>query len=203
MGATVSLFNYIHMLDIHFIRANVDMVKAAVQNKKLIHRVDVDALLKLDQELSGVRKNKESLLQERNVLDTAVKSAQEKDAKMALIEKGKLLKDQIKVLDEQMVQLQVQFDELMLQLPNVTSPLMPMGKGEEENVVARSWGTAPTFSFTPRDHVDLGKMLDIIDCETSGEISGSRFYYLKGAAVRIQFAIVQFVFETLGNAKIE
>lgn len=202
MGWTVSLFNYIHMLDIHFIRANVDMVKAAVQNKKLTQRVDVDALLKLDQELSGIRKNREGLLQERNVLDTSVKSAQDKEAKMVLIEKGKVLKDQIKLLEEQMSQLQVKFDELMLQLPNVTSPLMPLGKGEEENVVARTWGTVPTFSFTPRDHVDLGKMLDIIDCETSGEISGSRFYYLKGAAVRIQFAIVQFVFETLGNAQL-
>lgn len=190
------------MLDIHFVRANPDQVKAAVANKKLAQRVDVDALLKMDAELVTERKVYEGLLQQKNTVDAKMKQAKDQNERTSLIEEGKQIKNQAKELETKVSELEQRLSELMLQLPNVTSERMPMGKSEDENVVLRKWGTVPDFSFTPKDHVELGEKLDIIDCETSGEVSGSRFYYLKGAAVQLQFALAQFVFQTLADKKI-
>lgn len=187
------------MLDIHFIRANADKVKAAVAQKKLTTRVDVDSLLKLDESLVTERQAYEALLQQKNAVDTKMKSAQNADERTVLIEEGKKIKAQAKEFETKVSELERQLTELLLQLPNVTSERMPVGKGEDENVVARKWGEPTQFNFTPKDHVELGQYLDIIDCETSGEVSGSRFFYLKGAAVLLQFALVQFVFKTLAD----
>lgn len=187
------------MLDIHFIRANADKVKAAVAQKKLATRVDVDSLLKLDESLVTERQAYEALLQQKNAVDTKMKSAQNADERTVLIEEGKKIKAQAKEFETKVSELEAQLNELLLQLPNVTSERMPVGKSEDENVVARKWGEPTQFGFTPKDHVELGQHLDIIDCETSGEVSGSRFFYLKGAAVLLQFALVQFVFKTLAD----
>ncbi len=190
------------MLDIHFIRANVEQVKAAVAQKKLTTRVDVDSLLKLDQSLISERQVYEALLQQKNAVDTKMKAAKDAEERTALIEEGKKIKVQAKELEIKVSELEGQLNELLLQLPNVTSERMPVGKSEDENIVARKWGEPTQFSFTPKDHVELGQHLDIIDCETSGEVSGSRFFYLKGAGVLLQFALVQFVFQTLANKEV-
>lgn len=187
------------MLDIHFIRQNPDRVKAAIANKKLIHRVDVVSLLKLDEELLRERKSYEALLQQKNTVDTKMKSAKDATERTAFIEEGKQIKVQAKELETKVATLEAQINELLLQLPNVTSERMPVGESEEENVVARKWGEPTQFNFEPKDHVEIGQLLDIVDCETSGEVSGSRFFYLKGAAVLLQFALVQFVFRTLAD----
>lgn len=189
------------MLDIHFIRANVEQVKAAIVNKKLTHKVSVDDLLVFDRQLLDWKWELEEWLQQKNVLDGKVATA-DSGTKLTLIEHGKELKQKIKLLEEKISIVQVQFDELMLALPNITSPKMPIGKDESENVVLHQWGTVPHFDFVPRDHVALGEMLDLIDCQKSGEISGSRTYYLKNAAVRLQFALVHFVLDTLTNPEI-
>ncbi len=190
------------MLDIHFIRANRDQVKAAVRNKKLIHRVDVDQLLALDVQLSTQRKDCEVLLADKNRIDAAMQRAQSTAEKDQLIKKGKEIKALIKVAEQKSEGVQKEFTEMMLQLPNVTSELMPIGKDESENSVLRTWGEPKKFNFVPRDHVDLGKALDIIDCEASGQIAGSRFFYLKGDAVLLQFALAQFVFRALTDTAV-
>ncbi len=190
------------MLDIHFIRANADKVKAAVAHKKLTTRVDVDSLLKLDQSLISERQVYEALLQQKNAVDTKMKAAKDAEERTVLIEEGKKIKLQAKELETKVSELEGQLNELLLQLPNVTSERMPVGKSEDENVVARKWGEPTQFNFTPKDHVELGQHLDIVDCETSGEVSGSRFFYLKGAGVLLQFALVQFVFQTLANKEV-
>ncbi len=190
------------MLDIHFIRANPDRVKAAVAQKKLLHRVDVDGLLKIDETLVKERQSYEAVLQQKNVIDSKMKAAKDANERTALIEEGKQIKSQAKEMEGKVAELEAQLSEMLLQLPNVTSERMPVGKGEEENVVARQWGEPTKFTFTPKDHVEIGQYLDIIDCETSGEVSGSRFFYLKGAAVLLQFALVQFVFQTLADRKV-
>lgn len=190
------------MLDIHFIRANSDRVKAAVAQKKLLYRVDVDSLLKIDETLVKERQSYEAVLQQKNVIDSKMKAAKDANERTALIEEGKQIKLQAKEMEGKVAELEAQLSDMLLQLPNVTSEKMPVGKGEEENVVARQWGEPTKFTFTPKDHVEIGQYLDIIDCETSGEVSGSRFFYLKGAAVLLQFALVQFVFQTLADRKV-
>jgi len=89
-----------------------------------------------------------------------------------------------------------------MNIPNLPSPEMPEGKSDEDNITIYEWGEKPEFNFEPKTHDILGKELDIIDTEKAAEVSGSRFYYLKGDLVLLQFALTQFVFETLTNENI-
>ncbi len=190
------------MLDIKYIRENVEQVKNDIQNKNLVGKVDLDRILELDGEVKALTQQLDELRQRKNQIDEQMKKAPEADARKALIEEGALLKNKSKDIEEKLNVSKSEFDELMLKVPNVTSSRMPVGKDESENVVARKFGEPPKFDFEIKDHVDLGKSLKLIDVEKSGEISGSRFYYLMNEAVLMQFGIVQMVFETLTNVEI-
>src|SRR5207248_2886419 len=83
-------------------------------------------------------------------------------------------------------------EELLSQLPNLPDASVPDGETEEDNVEIRRWGEPPASEFEVRDHVALGELLGMIDVERGVRTSGSRFYYLTGAAVRLHFALVQY-----------
>lgn len=187
------------MLDISFIRENQELVKKTVVDKKFSNRVDVEKLLKLDTQLQPIKIELNNVRQKRNELDKKIKFTKEVKERQSLIDENTSHKSRLKELEVAYKRLSEQFEEMMLLLPNVTSPKMPVGKDENENVSIRKWGTIPKFDFTPRNHVELGKRLGIIDVEKSSEVSGPRFYYLKNEAVRIQFAIIQMVFEILSD----
>lgn len=190
------------MLDIKFIRENKDLIKQTIIDKQLAGKVDIDELLKLDSELVVLNNELIELRQKRNLLNDQVKTEKDLEAKKKIIEENTLLKPKVQGLEAKIKEMEEVFLEMMLKVPNITDPKMPVGKDESENVEVRKWGKFPEFDFEPLDHVDLGKNLGIIDVEKSGEISGSRFYYLKGAAALMQFAIVQLVFDTLTNKEI-
>lgn len=190
------------MLDIKYIRENVEQVKNAIQNKNLAGKVDFDQFVKLDQEVKNLTLVLDDLRQQKNQIDIEMKKSPDETTRQKLIDEGSQLKPKIKDAEDKLNTIKVQFAELLLKLPNVTSPKMPIGKDESENVVVRKFGEPTKFDFEPKDHVDLGKSLKLIDVEKSGEISGSRFYYLMNEAVLMQFGIVQLVFETLTNTEI-
>ena len=190
------------MLDIKYIRENVEQVKNAIQNKNLAGKVDLRELLRLDQEVKDLTLVLDDLRQQKNQIDTEMKKSPDQTTRQKLIDDGAQLKPKIKATEDKLNALKTQLDDLLLKLPNVTSPRMPIGKDESENVVVRKFGEPTKFDFKPKDHVDLGKSLKLMDVEKSGEISGSRFYYLMNEAVLMQFGLVQLVFETLTNPKI-
>jgi len=88
-------------------------------------------------------------------------------------------------------------DRLLLQIPNPPHPSVPPGADERDNVPVRSWGTPPEFDFEPKDHVELGGALGILDFERAARTSGSRFYFLRGPGVRLQMALAQFALDIL------
>lgn len=190
------------MLDIKFIRENRERVEKAVQQKKVAVKADVDLILSLDDEIRSITDELDAIRQQRNELDKKIKSAKDDAERKLAIEENTALKPKAKELEEKLAEIKAIFDAEILKLPNVTSDRMPVGAGEEENQVVKTWGEPPQFDFEPKDHVDLGKSLGIIDVEKSGEISGSRFYYLMGEAARMQFGLVQMVFETLANQEL-
>src|SRR5690606_17770995 len=96
---------------------------------------------------------------------------------------------------EKLKQIMEDWQKLMLEVPNVPSPDTPEGPDESGNVVIRSWGEKKNFDFQPKDHVEIGNNLKIIDNETAAEVAGSRFTYLKGDLVLLQFALINFLFE--------
>lgn len=177
------------MLDINYIRENIDKVKEAVKNRQ--SNFDVDALLELDKKRRDLIAEVEDLRQQRNI------AAREKN-----IETGRSIKQKLEELEPKLQEIEKQVYDLLIVLPNIPFDEVPVGKDDTENVVIRKWGEPTKFTFTPKDHLELGQSLEIIDTETASKVSGSRFTYLKGEAVNLQFALVMHAFSVLQNEKL-
>jgi len=177
------------MLDIRFIKENKEIVESAIKAKN--REVDLDALLKLGDERKELKTQIDDLNQKRNV------AAKEQNR-----EEGAKIKKELEGLEEKFKIVDKDFLALMLKVPNIFSPDTPIGKDESENKVIRHWGEKPEFSFTPKEHYEIGEPLGIIDIETAGKISGSRFSYIKGDLARMQFAVIQHCFDILTDKKV-
>lgn len=173
------------MLDIKFIRENADLVKKAVKNKQLSASL-VDEILLLDEK-------KRELIGEVEQL----RSLKNKYATERNNEKGKEVKIKLQELEPKLSELEKTFLETIYKIPNIISADTPIGKDESENKVVKKWGTPRKFDFTPKDHLELGTKLGIIDTETASRVTGARFNYLKGDAVLLQNALHQFAIEVL------
>jgi seryl-tRNA synthetase len=182
------------MLDINFIRENLELVKNGSAAKNV--SVDFDTLIALDDK-------RRSLIQEVDALRATKNAANQKvvqlsgDEKQAAIAEMKKVSEEEKAKTETLTQIEAEWQEIMLKVPNPPSKTTPTGKDDSENVVAKLWGEIPTFEFEPRDHAELGKLTDTIDIEAAVTASGSRFTYLKNEAVLIQFALVQHILHKL------
>jgi len=113
------------------------------------------------------------------------------------VEKAKKLKDEIKSLEENLAKTTQNRDALILEFPNLPFDDVPVGKDETENKVLREVGKKPDFGFEPKDYLTLAKEMDLIDMEKAGEISGSRFGYIKNEAVLLEFALIDLAMKTL------
>ncbi len=174
------------MLDIKFIRENRDVVATAIKNK---HReINLDELFELSDKRKALKQEIDNINQKRNDA-----------AKARDIEVGTQLKKEIEVLERDFNDIDKKFISLMVKVPNIPSLDTPIGPDESGNKVLRQWGEIPKFDFKPKEHDELGENLDILDIKTAGEISGSRFAYLKGDLVLMQFALLQFCFNLLTN----
>jgi seryl-tRNA synthetase len=190
------------MLDIQIIRDNPQFIQEVVDNKNLT--ISVDEVLRLDitrrellNELEVLRGQKNTIAQEMQQI--AVLQAEQKEI---LIQKGKEIKQALAQKEAVYTDIDNQYQELLYALPNIYSEDTPIGKTENENQIVRQVGDKPVFDFTPQEHWQLGKTLGIIDTEKSAEISGSRFAYIKGDLVLMQFALIQWVMSVLQNETI-
>jgi seryl-tRNA synthetase len=172
------------MLDIRIIRENPDEVRKALDKRH--DDAPLDEILRLDaerrrkvQELEDLRRARKELARDRQ------KAA----------EKGRAIRSQIKDLEDAVRDLDGQLEDLLLQIPNIPDATVPLGQGDEDNVVVRDWGEPPEFDFTPAPHWELGEALGIIDFERGVKISGSRFYVLKGMGARLQRALIAFMLD--------
>ncbi|PIR41434.1 MAG: serine--tRNA ligase [Candidatus Yanofskybacteria bacterium CG10_big_fil_rev_8_21_14_0_10_46_23] len=180
------------MLDIKFIRENFEFVKKAAHDKGC--KLDFDKLLKLDKERRDLLGELEKLRANQNKGSKAKPTPEEQGAL-------KNNKQRIQAQEKELEGVTTEFDALMLKIPNPAMADVPVGKDEADNQVIRKWGEPREFKFRVRDHVELGEILDVIDIDRATKVSGARSAYLKGGAVKIQFALVQFVFEALTNEK--
>ncbi len=172
------------MLDIKFIRENKKEVKKGIKAKNF--DVDIDLLLKLDEERNVLKKKIEELNAERK------KTAEEKN-----IKKGKKIKIKLAKLESEEKILSKKIDSIARKLPNLPLPEVPIGKDETENKVLREVGDKPQFSFSAKNYMELDKKLGWIDTERAGKVIGSRFGYLLRDAVDLEFALVRFALDML------
>jgi len=172
------------MLDLRFIRENIDLVREAVTKRQ--DTAPLDDILELDTE----RRQKILRLEDLRHVRKTISREREKGK-----EKGRDLRTIIKGLEEEVRSLDNQLEGLLLQVPNVPHPSVPAGKDERDDVLVRSWGELPSFDFQPALHWKLGESLDIIDFERGVKLSGSRFYVLKGLGARLQRALISFMLD--------
>ena len=175
------------MLDLKFIRENLDLVQEAV--KKRHDTAPLDEILELDSERRQKILELEDLRHERK--ESARARKKDKESK----EEGRDLRTMIKGLEDEVKGLESQLDDLLLQVPNIPHPSVPAGKGDSDNVVVRSWGELPKFDFPPAPHWQLGESLGIIDFDRGVKLSGTRFYVLKGLGARLQRALIAFMLD--------
>jgi seryl-tRNA synthetase len=174
------------MLDINYIRENVEDVKAKVSSKNFDPKL-VDEVIALDEKRRKMLGEIEEFRAKRNEIAKLGKAS----------DKGKEIKEKIQALEPELKITEEKYNELLWKIPNLPSEDTPIGKDETENKVIRKWGEPKKFKFKVRDHVEIGKILEIIDTEKASEVSGARFTYLKGDLVLLQNALYQFVLEIL------
>ncbi len=185
------------MIDIQFIRDNAEAVAEKAKQKG--YPVDIPHLLELDRQRRELLGEVERLRAQRNELADAAKGQRPTDEQ---IEYGRQLKEQLVGLEQRLEPIETAYAELVRAVPNIPLEHVPIGSSEDENVIIRTVGEPKQFDFTPRHDYQLGELHDLIDKERATKIAGSRFAYLKGDLVRLQFALVQFVMQQLGDERI-
>jgi len=175
------------MLDINFIKDNQKQVENACKNKGLNHKV-VQNLLEVDKKRRELIGKVQELRAQRNILNETLKSQRTEDLLKQAASQKKLLQD----LEPQLRQVETEFKELMLQIPNVPLKEVPIGKDESGNKKIRDWGKKPEFDFKPKDHIELGTSLNMLDLKRGSKVAGFRGYFLKNDGVLMQNALMQF-----------
>ena len=166
------------MLDINFIRQNPEKVKEACRKKQLDPKL-VDKLLSADQKRRKLIKEVEELREQRNLA-----------AKKKNVKKGRQLKIKLKKIEPKLRKIKKEYRELLFWVPNIPADDSPVGKDGKDNVKVYRWGEPPKFDFPIKDHIEIGKELDLIDTEIGTKVGGYRGYYLKNEAVLIQLGLM-------------
>ena len=179
------------MLDIKLLRDTPDVVRQAMAARHA--PIDLEPLLELDRSRRELLFESEQLRAEQNRVsgEIAAKKKAKEDASDA-VEAMRLVRERIKGIDEQIRELDAKLREALLVIPNLPHESTPVGAGEEDNVEVRQWGAPPAFDFEPKDHVDLGQALGVLDLERAAKISGARFSLLRGAGARLERALINF-----------
>ncbi len=187
------------MLDLKFVMANAEAVKQNCRDRNAPPDTidDVDRVVELETERKGLLQLVEDVRRRQN--EVAQSTGREKDAtkRSALIDEGKRLKSEVAEQEERLRSLEAELTQRLKRIPNLTHPDAPRGLTEDESRELRKVGTPRAFDFKPKDHVELGKELDLIDFETGGKVSGTGFYFLKNDAVLLDLALQQFAVRKL------
>lgn len=182
------------MIDVALLRTDPAGLADSFRRRHL--DVDVDALVELDERRRAVRTRAEDLRAEQKRSGKRIATLSGTAKQEAIAAAGRLADEYRSALAEA-DELDAEFETRWVPLPNPAHESVPVGRSEEDNVEISRWGEIPEFGFDSRDHLDLGEALGILDVERGAKVSGSRFAYLKGAAVRIQFALMQYGLEAL------
>lgn len=182
------------MLDVKFITENTQKVKAAMDTRSGSY--DVDAVVSLDAKRRELIKKTENMKAERNRA-TAEVALLKKEGKSAdkTIERVKEDNAEIKKLDEQLSQTESALKDALLNIPNMPSDDVPVGKDDKDNVEVRKFMQPTTFDFTPKAHWELGESLNILDPAAAAKITGARFTVYRGAGARLERAIFNFMLD--------
>lgn len=183
------------MIDLKLLKEKREQIKENIRNRRM--KVDVDDVIKLGDERLTLLSRAEKLRNRRNEVAANMKQKLEDIKRKNLIEEGKKLKEDIAELEQKLEQVEKQYFESAKRIPNFSDSDAPVGAEDDGGTVeVKRVGTPRTFSFKPLDHVELGKINDLIDFDTATKVSGNKFYYLKNEAVMLELALSQFAITT-------
>lgn len=174
------------MLDIKFIRENLDLVKAGAKKKHI--EVDLDQLITSDEKRRALIQEVESARAKQNEASDKIVSANAEEKAALIIEMSELKKN-LAAKEKELDEVTREWQLLMVQVPNVPDPTVPDGDSDAENREVKVWGGKPQFSFEPKSHIDLMLNLDMADFERGTKVAGFRGYFLKNQGAMLSFAI--------------
>ena len=183
------------MIDIKFIRQNPEKVKDGCQKKQV--KVDIDRLLEIDKKLRETLQALEDMRAQKNKANKEIQRAKDKKEKDKIILKMRELDKNSDRLNKNLKELNEEFNNLILQIPNLPFGDVPVGRDERDNVVLREVGEKPKFDFKFKNYLEIAENLDLIDVKRAAKVAGTRFGYIKREAVLLEFALINLAFDTL------
>lgn len=175
------------MLDIKFIRENVDIIKMAATKKKIT--IDIDRLVTVDDSRKEIMQRLESKKAEQNKVSEGIPTATDPAVRQDLITQMQALKAEIQKDEEALKPVMEEWQALMLQVPNIPDMTVPDGTSDADNEEIKTWGEQTSFSFEAKDHVELMLKHQMVDFERGAKVHGFRGYYLMGDGARLSWAI--------------
>jgi len=182
------------MLDINLIREQPDLIRKSLRDRQS-DPAPVDSILNLDESRRALLKRVETLKAERNLVSKEIGQMKDAVTRQAKIEAMRIVGDRISALDQELAQVESDFEAVASSLPNLPDQRVPYGKDDSENPVIKTVGEPNHFDFEPKPHWELGPSLGIIDFERGTKLTGSRFYVLSGAGARLQRALIAWMLD--------
>jgi len=183
------------MLDLKFIRENAEAVQENCRNRGV--EADVGLVVELADRRSALIQELNELKQEQNRMARSIGQERDPEARERLIAGSREMKGEIPVKEAKLYEVEGRLRDEQLKIPNMTHPDSPIGRDDSENVEIRRSGEIPEFSFAPKDHVELGESLGIIDFEAGAKTTGSKFYFLRGDAVLLELGLIRYALDLL------
>ncbi len=183
------------MIDPQLLKTNIEAIEENIRKRDL--NIDLDKLKHLDESRRALKFESEKLRSEQKKLGKEIASASEKD-KVILLEKAEKISDKVKSLSEETQQKDEEFFDAWIKIPNIVNSSSPVGKTDEDNKEIKKVGE-PKNIKNPMTHLEIGENLGLIDVERASKISGSRFSYLFGDLVKIQFNLVSYTLNKLSE----
>ncbi|MGP1588023.1 MAG: serine--tRNA ligase [Treponemataceae bacterium] len=183
------------MLDYRFIKENLEAVKANIAARNM--KANADLVVQLFDKRTKMVTDLQVLQTKRNENAKNMKQKLSDEQRKTFIEEGKIIKEQIAAMEAELTQIEKDLDNEGKQIPNMCHPDAPVGKLDTENLEIKVVGEPRKFDFEPKDHVELGESLDIIDFDRGTKVSGPKFYYLKNEAVFLEQALIMYAINIL------
>lgn len=186
------------MIDIKILRNNPEIVEKALHDK-VVSWVDLNLVIELDKKRVEMKRTLDEIRAKRNELASQAKTGKPTPE---AIEEWKRLKDEIQNLEKDYEEVEGEFLTMFKKIPNIPTADTPVGLTEDENMVVKQWWKIREFDFPVKNHAEIAAMHDWIDKERAANISWARFAYLKWELVRLQFALIAWVMDTLWNSEV-
>jgi len=191
------------MIDIRLIREDSNIIKKDLKRRKAKDKIDwLEIIQEKDKQYRSLKKEVDDLRYKRNTLSQEINIAKkEKKPVKKIIEEAKKIPERIEKKEQQLEKISKEVTQYLMGLPNILHESVPQGDTEEDNEVIKGFGKKPTFTFTPKSHVDIIEELDLVDTERAAKISGSRFYFLKNELVQLDYALQKYALDFMQSKK--